>query len=114
MSMSAIQGIFDMVKRAPDDVALCDQSGQLTWAEASRRINETAEGLLDVGFRNGRLAVLGSNSSTTVIVYAAALLAGVGVILLNYHSPADEFELPPRRWRGDRSLGVLGSPPGRE
>ena len=91
MSTSAIQGIFDMVKRAPDDVALCDQSGQLTWAEASRRINETAEGLLDIGFRNGRLAVLGSNSSTTVIVYAAALLAGVGVILLNYHSPADEL-----------------------
>jgi acyl-CoA synthetase (AMP-forming)/AMP-acid ligase II len=91
MSTSANRGIFDMVERAPDDVALCDRSGQLTWDETSRRINDTAQGLLDIGFRKGRLAVLGSNSSPTVIAYASALVAGVGVILLNYHSPADEL-----------------------
>ena len=67
-----------------------DPCGRLTWDEVSRRICNAAQALLDIGFQNGRLAVLGSNCAATVIAYASARLAGVGVILVNYHSTADE------------------------
>ena len=40
--------------------------------------------------RGTRLAVLGENSGETLLVYAAAVLAGVGTILVNYHLTTDE------------------------
>ena len=42
--------------------------------------------------RGTRLAVLGENSSETLLVYASALLAGVGTILVNYHLTTDELQ----------------------
>jgi long-chain acyl-CoA synthetase len=90
MTASSNRGLFDMVKRAPDDLALVDRNGRMTWDEVSRRICNAAHALLDIGFQNGRLAVLGSNCAATVIAYASALVAGVGVILVNYYSTADE------------------------
>jgi len=42
--------------------------------------------------RGARLAVLGENSSESVLVYAAAVLAGVGTILVNYHLTKDEMQ----------------------
>ena len=90
MTASANRGMFDMVERAPDDLTLIDPHGRLTWNEVSRRICDAAQGLLEIGFQNGRLAVLGSNCAATVIAYASARLAGVGVILVNCHSTADE------------------------
>lgn len=82
--------MFDRVEQAPDALALVDRGGRFTWDEVSRRICTAAHALLDIGFQHGRLAVLGSNCAATVIAYASARLAGVGVILVNYHSTADE------------------------
>jgi len=49
--------------------------------------------LLELGLPAGtRLAVLGENSSDSLLVYAAAVLAGVGTILVNYHLTMDEVQ----------------------
>ena len=84
--------MFELAERTGDEIALTDPSGQLSWAEAAVKINAAAHALLEIGFDQGRLAVLGSNCSATVIMYAAALLAGVGSILVNYQSTAEELE----------------------
>jgi long-chain acyl-CoA synthetase len=75
-----------------DETALVDRDGVLTWRDVAPRIGQTAQALVESGLGEGRLAVLGSNCSPTVITYAAALLGGVGAILVNYHSTADEVE----------------------
>jgi long-chain acyl-CoA synthetase len=84
--------MFELAERRGDEIALTDPTGHLTWAEAAVKINAAALALLEIGFDQGRLSVLGSNCSATVIMYAAALLAGVGSILINYQSTAEEVE----------------------
>lgn len=42
--------------------------------------------------RGSRLAVFGENSVDTLLVYASALLAGVGTILVNHHLTTDEVQ----------------------
>src|ERR1700735_4573976 len=84
--------LFELAERKGDEIALADPSVQLTWAEVADKVNATAHALLDIGFDQRRVAVLGSNSCATVIMYAAALVAGVGSILVNYQSTADEVE----------------------
>jgi long-chain acyl-CoA synthetase len=52
-----------------------------------------ANALLDLGLEGGaRLGVLGDNGANTLLTYAAAGLAGVGAILLNFHQTVDEIE----------------------
>ena len=84
--------MFELAERKGDEIALTDPSGHLTWAEVAVKVNAAAHALLEIGFDQGRLAVLGSNCSATAIVYAAALVAGVGSILVNYQSTAEEVE----------------------
>ncbi len=84
--------MFELAERKGDEIALADPSGHLTWAEAAVKVNAAAHALLEIGFDQGRLAVLGSNCSATAIIYAAALVAGVGSILVNYQSTAEEVE----------------------
>jgi long-chain acyl-CoA synthetase len=83
--------VFELARSRPGQVALIDESAQWSWEEVVERLCRTASALLDLGFTPGsRLGVLGTNSGETVLTYAAAVLAGVGTILLNYHSTADE------------------------
>lgn len=86
--------LVDLARQHPDELALADDAGlELSWDEAAARINQMAHALLAQGFAGGaRLAVLGHNSADTVLAYAAAWLAGIGAILVNYHLTADEVE----------------------
>jgi long-chain acyl-CoA synthetase len=72
---------------------LIDESAQWSWEEVAERLCRTASSLLDLGLTAGsRLGVLGTNCGETVLTYAAAVLAGVGTILINHHSALDEVE----------------------
>jgi long-chain acyl-CoA synthetase len=84
--------MFELAERRGNEIALTDASEHLTWAEVAVKVNAAADTLLEFGFGARRLAVIGSNCSETVIVYAAALVAGVGTILVNYQSTAEEVE----------------------
>jgi long-chain acyl-CoA synthetase len=85
--------IFDQSRQRPNELALVDQGGRMTWQEVADRTNRTAQALLEHGFRDGtRLAVLGTNCGATLLTYAAAVIAGVGAVLVNYHSAVDEVE----------------------
>ncbi len=85
--------VFELARSRPCEAALIDESAQWSWAEVAERVTGTASALLDLGFTTGsRLGVLGTNCGETVLTYAAAVLAGVGTILINYHSTAGEVE----------------------
>jgi long-chain acyl-CoA synthetase len=85
--------VFELALSRPCEVALIDESGQWSWEEVAEQVSSAAGALLDLEFTAGsRLGVLGTNCGETVLAYAAALLAGVGTILINYHSTADEVE----------------------
>lgn len=85
--------MFELARSRSDGEALSDQSAQWSWAEVAGRVSRTANALLDLGFTDrSRLGVLGTNCGETVLIYAAAALAGVGTILMNFHSTSDEVE----------------------
>ena len=84
--------LYELAERTADEVALTDPNGTLTWSEVALRINAVAHALLEMEFGDRRLAVLGSNCIDTFIVYAGALVAGVGTIFINYQSTAQEVE----------------------
>lgn len=85
--------VFDCAKVRPDEPALIDPNGVLSWMQVAERVARMANALRSFGFPEGsRLAVLGANCADTVIVYAAAAWAGVGSILINNHLTASEVE----------------------
>jgi long-chain acyl-CoA synthetase len=84
--------VFDRADRTPHEPALVDPDKTLTWKDAATLIGRTANALAAMDFGACRLAVLGTNTADTVIAYAGALLAGVGAILVNHHSTADEID----------------------
>ena len=84
--------LFELARRTPDEPALTDRETQLTWKETADLVSRAAHALATAHFGERRLAVLGPNHSSTVIAYAGAMLAGVGAILVNHHSTADEIE----------------------
>jgi long-chain acyl-CoA synthetase len=102
-----VTALFEKAAACRDETALVDRDGAWTWGEAAVRIGHTAHALVEAGLGEGRLAVLGSNCSPTVITYAGALLAGVGAILVNYHSTVDEVEY---FLRDGGAAGIWASP----
>jgi len=83
--------MFTQALEHPDDVAIVEPSGTWTWAEAGEAVARTANALVNVHLGvGGRVAVIGENAASTLIVSAAAVLAGVGTILMNqYLTPAE-------------------------
>lgn len=77
---------------APDEMALVDATGTLTWAQAHDALSRAAGGLQAVADRPGqRWAVLGDNAIPTVVAHAAAILAGVGTAALSRQLTASEL-----------------------
>ena len=78
--------LFDRAAAEPHEMALLDDAGARGWGEAAEHTVRVAHALraLDLG-PDDRLAILGENCSTTVIMYAAAALAGVSTIFVNHH-----------------------------
>lgn len=65
----------------PDEIALVDDSTQLTWAQLADDVERAAGALLAaVGAAEQRVSVLGENAVATLVAHAAALTVGVGTV----------------------------------
>lgn len=75
----------------PQELALCDQRTELTWAQADEILNRAVNGLLalDLGPAR-RIAVYAENSVEAVLGHVAGLLAGASVVPVNFHLTAAE------------------------
>ena len=89
----SIPSLFERARCDPEGPGLVGQSQRRSWSDVADQVARTANALLELDLPPGsRLAVLGENSSETLLVYAAAVLAGVGAILVNYHLTTDEVQ----------------------
>ena len=85
--------LFERARRDPDGPGLVDQSHRLSWSDVADQVARMANALLELRLpRGSRLAVLGENSGETLLAYAAAVMAGVGAILVNHHLTTDEMQ----------------------
>jgi acyl-CoA synthetase (AMP-forming)/AMP-acid ligase II len=92
MDMS-VASVFERARLQPDEPGLVDRSHTLSWSEIADRLAKLSNALLELDLPPGsRLAVLGENSCETMLIYAAAVLAGMGTILVNSHLTADEVQ----------------------
>ena len=88
-----IPTLFECARLHPDDPALVDRSEWLSWRDVELRVLRIANALLELDLPQGsRLAVVGENTNDTLLVYAGAVLAGVGTVLVNHHLTSDEIE----------------------
>ena len=75
----------------PTEVALRDWEKQLTWAEVDDVLNRAIHQLLDFPFRpERRVAVFAHNSTETILIHLAGLLAGTSIVPVNFHLTPDE------------------------
>ncbi len=85
--------LFQRARLEPDEPGVVDPAQTLSWGDVADRVVRMSNALLELDLPSGtRLAVIGENSSETLLVYAAAVLAGVGTILVNYHLTTDEVQ----------------------
>jgi long-chain acyl-CoA synthetase len=78
----------ELLRRAaaerPDEVALIDPDGRWTWSQLREQVGDLAAGLVDAGLRPGdRLAIQAPATAEFVLVYLAALQAGLVVVPVN-------------------------------
>jgi long-chain acyl-CoA synthetase len=84
--------VWQRARADPDELAIADGSRQLTWSAAADEVARAVDVLMRLGLGHGRrLAVFAENSVDTVIVYAAARVAGVGADVLSFHLGVDEL-----------------------
>ncbi len=77
----------------PDNVALTDERGSMTWAELDRTLNQATNALLSAGLRPGqRIAVFAENAAETVIAHLAGICAGISTVPINFHLTAAELQ----------------------
>ena len=68
----------------PDDVALIDPDGRWTWSQLREQVADLAAGLVAAGLRpEDRIAVQAPATAEFVLVYLAALQAGLVVVPVN-------------------------------
>lgn len=86
--ISSTMGMTLAARRCPDQLALIDERGTLTWAELERRADALAAGLhaREPGIRS--VALLARNHRGFVETLFAASKLGVELLLLNTGSPA--------------------------
>ena len=76
----------------PDDVALSDERGAISWSEADRLLNRSVNALLAQDFQPGsRLAVFAENACETVLAHLSGILAGISTVPINFHLTAAEL-----------------------
>lgn len=70
--------------RRPDEVALIDSERRVTWVELRQAVADLAAGLVEAGMRpDDRLAVQAPTTAEFVVVYLAALQAGLVIVPVN-------------------------------
>lgn len=81
-----------IVERKPDETAMIDESGSLTWAEMDARTNRLIHGLRELGLETGdRLALLSGNRHEYLEVNSAAFNGGWVLVPVNWHLTAEEI-----------------------
>jgi long-chain acyl-CoA synthetase len=79
-------------ERTPDELAVADDTGSLTWAQLARDLERAAGALLAVASGpDQRVSVLGENAVPTLVAHAAALTVGVGTVATSRQLRADEL-----------------------
>lgn len=75
----------------PDEIALRDPYGAMTWAEVGEVLDRVANLLAatDLGPRH-RVAVFAENASETALAHLGGLLGGASTVPVNFHLTADE------------------------
>ncbi|MBA4358581.1 MAG: hypothetical protein C0405_12745, partial [Desulfovibrio sp.] len=76
----------------PDKEALVDRDRRLTYAQLNQRVNGLAQGLADLGLKQGdRLAMLSMNRAEFVEVMMACAKLGLILVPLNWRLTASEL-----------------------
>lgn len=88
MAVSTSQKAID----TPDELAVMDCTGSITWAELDELLNRFVNALLAEQVGDQRMAVFARNSAITAVAYLASLHAGVAAIPTNSHLVADELQ----------------------
>jgi fatty-acyl-CoA synthase len=77
-------GVAAAAKRFPNQLAIIDDAGELTWSELVGQINQTTQGLKDRGVKPGdSVALLCRNHRFMIVAMIAIMQAGGRVLLLN-------------------------------
>ena len=80
------------VAAKPDEPALIDDRGTVTWAELDERVNRLINGLRDAGLEAGdTIALMAGNQREFFEVTAAAAHSSLVVIPVNWHWVTDEL-----------------------
>jgi acyl-CoA synthetase (AMP-forming)/AMP-acid ligase II len=78
-------------KTNPDDLALADEQGVITWAELDPLLNRSTNALLNAGLADdARIGVFAHNAAETVLAYLTGLHAGISSAPINFHLTAEE------------------------
>jgi long-chain acyl-CoA synthetase len=79
-------------QRTPDEVALADDTGTLTWAQLAEDFERAAGALLAAApGQDQKVSVLGENAIPTLVAHAAALTVGVGTVATSRQLRAEEL-----------------------
>ncbi|WP_227462305.1 AMP-binding protein [Desertimonas flava] len=80
-----------LAEERPDEFALTDPSGSMTWAQVGAVLDRVANGLgaVDLGPRR-RVAVFAENASETALAHLGGLIGGASTVPVNFHLTADE------------------------
>ncbi len=80
-----------LAEERPDEFALTDPGGSMTWAQVGAVLDRVANGLgaVDLGPRR-RVAVFAENASETALAHLGGLIGGASTVPVNFHLTADE------------------------
>ncbi|MFI5426984.1 AMP-binding protein [Aeromicrobium sp. UC242_57] len=99
-------GVHAVAKRFPQQLAIIDDAGQITWSDLAAQINQLTQALKDRGIQPGdSIAVLARNHRFMVISIVAIMQAGGRVLLLN--TMASRSQLGELAQREDASLVIV-------
>ncbi|MDX6277252.1 MAG: hypothetical protein QOJ72_1380, partial [Nocardioidaceae bacterium] len=99
-------GINAAAKRFPNQLAIIDDEGEITWSDLSEQINQLTQALKDRGIEPGdSVALLCRNHRYMVIAMVAIMQAGGRVLLLN--TMASGSQLSELTTREEAKLVVL-------
>ena len=99
-------GVNAAAKRFPNQVAIIDDAGEITWSELVSEVNRLTQALKDAGVEPGdSIAVLCRNHRYLVMALVAIMQAGGRVLLLN--TMASSSQLTELTQREEASLVIL-------
>ncbi len=86
------KSITERAGSAPDDPALVDSAGAVSWRELADQVSRIASMFLTIAPEKGeRIAVVGDNAAATLIAHTAGLRAGVGTVATSRQLTAAEM-----------------------